>query len=282
MKKLILLFVFLPVLVFANSLPYDTTFDCAEWQGSSGNYDPSCDGLTFRDGSCSGNYSQVTTSANYASGGGGRGGRVWFGDGKNVHSGPPRVSFTEDQDEIWIRYYMRYPEGFAWDRGDYPSHKILYFGSLYVENSISRTSWVNDSVRVVFAGFQEASVSDKGFGYVNGGATGDGLFHSYEFYVKFGDPGIVRVWIDDELIMDREDLSINNAAVNHVVPFDNMGFPLNLECLPIDFDDLVVYNTTPPNTDADGNAFIGSLDWNGTPSISAPSGLRVVGGFSWQ
>ena len=32
----------------------------------------------------------------------------------------------------------------------------------------------------------------------------------------------------------------------------------------MDYDDVAIYNTTPPNEDANGNPFIGPIDWNGT------------------
>lgn len=40
----------------------------------------------------------------------------------------------------------------------------------------------------------------------------------------------------------------------------------------VDFDDMVIYNATPPNTDSGGNPYIGPLGDSTTPTMKGISG----------
>ena len=98
----------------AVDLPWSTTYDCLEWDQSQGS--PSCDGLALGGGwTCEGLGEQITSDANYPNGAGGKGQRHWKGDGiDNVTSGGLSLAFQTPQKELWIRWYMRYEEGFKW------------------------------------------------------------------------------------------------------------------------------------------------------------------------
>lgn len=43
-----------------------------------------------------------------------------------------------------------------------------------------------------------------------------GVWHKVEVYQKQGQPGIVRVWVDDVLAIDRSDVPTNNAPIRAV------------------------------------------------------------------
>jgi hypothetical protein len=101
-------------IVFENDA-WKTTFDCGEWSQATdwGNLD--CDGLVPASaGKCDGSGGLITLDANNPEGGGGKGLRHWVGDGSNMHSGG--IGFMlQPQKELWIRWYMKYEEGFKWE-----------------------------------------------------------------------------------------------------------------------------------------------------------------------
>ena len=130
MKKIQIIIIFFLALLYiflfpenslaGTDLPWSTTFNCAEWAypaaGPSGG---DCTGLSYAwpgDGCTTDTPSkkeQVTSAANMASGGGGRGQRNWVGDGTNISSNGLKVVFNTMQTEFWMRWYMRYESGFT-------------------------------------------------------------------------------------------------------------------------------------------------------------------------
>jgi hypothetical protein len=43
-----------------------------------------------------------------------------------------------------------------------------------------------------------------------------GVWHKVEIYQKQGQPGMIRVWIDDALVIDRSDVPTRNAPIQAV------------------------------------------------------------------
>ena len=149
--KILILFLF--VLIVPNTAlaqisfdangKWETTFDYAECIQRPTGGETDCatvrnDGITWNWGGniISGNYVQVASAANYP-GGSGNGFRAWVGDGQNLQSGGVRVSFPSPQTELWIRWYMRYQDGFQWLNNTIHYDKTLYIRTDLSNNAVS-------------------------------------------------------------------------------------------------------------------------------------------------
>ncbi|MBU0846785.1 hypothetical protein KKH23_06300 [Patescibacteria group bacterium] len=249
MKKIIFI-LSLFLIVYSNAyaavdLPWSTTFDCAEWIYTHDDMHPGCDGLDRALGTISPAAEQITTPANMAAGGGGRGQRHWECDGTNQQSGGLRIDFNSTQDEVWVRWYMRYQSGFAWSYLNYD--KILYFNvSTPMEFVFEFLG--SDSARFWSQGAQYGpSCSGCGWATIMGGSTSDGLWHCYEVHVKMdtnGSDGIAQAWVDEELILDASDFDFNTqSGWDFIMIGSNQKSPNNSQCEAVDFDDMAINNT---------------------------------------
>lgn len=270
---------------FDSNGKWHTTFDCSEWDQGSG--EPLyCDGLIKGgDWYADDKGSQITSVANNPAGAGGKGARFWKGSGyDNNTSTSFTVIFPSRVKEIWVRWYERYEEGFEWAGGRIDV-KSLYF----------RTAEHRDrGAGSPYMGFYGTS----GYRIYNNGSTGsfpvtysggwgdlyptgvaDGSWHCFEIYMKMdtdGTDGIGRIWINGELV--AEDNSVNWSdndadARKGFAWFDFLSNQKDPELdrpYYVDVDDMVIYNKTPPNTDNDGNPFVGPINWDSSSSSSLP------------
>jgi len=116
--SLVVIFLLPQIVSAAVTLPWSTTFNCAEWTSPNIPATINCDGLgrggdwVCTDGTGS-HATQITSGANMAAGGGGRGFRNWYGPCKNNNSGGVDAGFAR-QKELWVRWYMRFPTTFGW------------------------------------------------------------------------------------------------------------------------------------------------------------------------
>lgn len=259
---------------------WETTFDCPEWTTYA--QPLTCDGIepsgawTTTDGS----YEQIVSAANNSSGGGGRGQRHFIGDGVANNSGGTTVIFPTPQQEFWVRFYMRIEEGAYWS-------EITTMKLLYIYNSGTATQ-----VIPVFYGFDEMQLNTQGTGtdtnqltttttgwdVINGGRYGDGQWHCYEFYLKvdsngesgsIGDAnGIGRIWIDGVLQENNTNVNFSwgDSAAKQGWTYFKVGSNGKTSATgrdtAYDYDDMIVYNTTPPSVDAEGNPFIGPISFS--------------------
>lgn len=244
---------------------WETTFDCAEYTIHTGTL--VCDGLdeggawTTSDG----NQTAINAAANNSSGGGGNGAKHWKGSGQDENnSGTFYMVFPTSQRELWVRWYERWQSGFYW--GSETVTKSLYFkssnGNPYLGLS-GQTSWRLYESSIV----QNPLYSSGGWTTSYPTATSDGTFHCYEAHIKYdsdGTDGVWQMWIDGELVMDHQNLNFGVGGATHP-GFTAIEFLSNQHDtefgsdIYVDVDDMVVYNQTPPNTDASGNAFIGPI-----------------------
>lgn len=235
----------------------------------------------------------VRTVANNPFGLGGNGFRTYKADGINQQSGEVRVDFPAAQRELWIRWYMRYEAGFTWLNNQVYYNKVLYInsGSPGVSVIPEFVSHSGDSFASTIQGGAEAyQVNADGFGWstIMGGNSSDGIFHCFEVYIKMdtnGTDGAGSIWIDGVLVKDAigVDFSGGNIITRDGWTWfemaSNQNAPNNGRVEYVDYDDIIIYNQTPPNLDANGNSFIGPIDWvNGEDNIppSSPSGLSVL------
>ena len=263
--------------------------DCAT---VSGLFSP--DGIYFNWGAVSvnGKYTEVTSGANNPSGAGGNGYRSWVGDGSNINTGTTKVEFPGYQKEVWVRWYERYQAGFKWS-------SLVYSKELYFNSGTPSVSAIvafhGGGYTVGAQGTPDAYQVDSNYGWnsIMGGSVSDGKFHCYEVHLKMdtnGTDGIGRIWIDGVLRAENthvnwsNNLSASKSGWREFEIKSNQSSPVNGQVVYVDFDDIVVYNTTPPNRDASGKAFIGPLGSTGggttptdttPPSVPSPTATAV-------
>ncbi len=309
---LMLIIIFLPTFSFsaitfdANG-KWETTFDCAEQEQRVVSGDPElvCDDMTWA-GSWTaqpGNVkTTITSAANNPDGLGARGARFWKGSvNTNDISGTIRVTFSESQPEVWIRWYQRYESGFEWKLG--PAHtKDFYIRdgvatSPYIGHQGTTRGGVNTSTYRIYhanLGWYDTGPDDKGGWYdIYPTGTSDGTWHLYETYLKMDSPagndGVWRMWVNGELAANHEGLDFGSPATGWLY-FDflenNQRTGLERPYY-VDFDDMVIYNTTPPNVDpVHGIPWIGPVGWNGgaaslpPPPAETPSPVDPVTGLT--
>lgn len=241
-------------------LPWETTFDCPEWEFDTPKLD--CDGLqTGGAWAACDKRSQITIDANMAAGGGGRGQRHWVGDGVNVNSGGVRVYFNNPPNEIWMRWYMRYEEGFEWSSINYDKilYMYLYPRSAGVELIPEWYGW--DRWRNGLQGHTSGNiVSEEGSGWdstmtsgalSNSHRVSDGKWHYFELHIKIdtnGSNGIHEMWIDDTKIISKFDCDLAGASDGvtgfaYITIGENQRNPSNGRCMAVDYDDIKISAT---------------------------------------
>jgi hypothetical protein len=254
------LFVFTAIVLLAPSiaissvdLPWTTSYDCDEWEyGDS----LTCDGLQDALGStCDtdglGRLEQITTAANYTSGGGGRGQRHWLGDGKNDNSGGLLIYFSSNVTELWVRFYLRFPDSFVYGPSDKTGYKVLYMQTTSGQREIYLPLY-SDGIGVC-----DAACSNICTGCWTT-EINDGEFHSVEFHIKSetvsDNDGIAEVWIDGErrgriTNMDYGLISEGNE-ITGILLGSNLDSGGSGACEAVDYDDFAIYSSSPPNTDS--------------------------------
>jgi len=215
-----------------------------------------------------------------------RGFRHWQGDGTNNNAGGLNLVFQEKQKEFWIRFYHRYEEGFQWTYNEYhgmrvPHYdKILYIRTVTPGNAvfahISTDGW---RIPTQSPSGVRAAGADRGWHWTMGGPQSHGNFVCHEYYFKMdtnGTNGIGRYWQNGELLIESFNITYSTLDLDNVQDRDlearegwthflvgsNQNRPDNGRCMYVDYDDIVIYNQDPPNTDAEGNPSIGPIDWN--------------------
>lgn len=232
-------------------------------------------------GQCSGGQlTQLTQDAEHD--GSGMGIRWWVGNSKNDNSGTFAFKLANPTNEIWVRMYKRYASGFSWQGGGPNDEKVLWFVDSSQTQPIiyehSRTACY-DAVRgnvsdAIYFWMQGNSVNQVPCGQPNtgwvatqGGNTGDGQWHVYEVHIKKdtnGNNGILRVWTDGILKMNRTDINTGGGWPRDILHFQiNQDSGANIGCKPVDIDNIAVHTSTPPMVDAQGYPMIGPIGWGG-------------------
>lgn len=248
---------------FAVTLPFQTTFNCAESHGYSATYGTgwqsgmNCDGMTGSLGStCSpGDHpSWVISEANMPTGGGGRGLKVFVG-GPNRNNGSGGIAIPLDAtvQEFWIRLYMKYPLGMrSTIGGEDWGHKILWITG--PPNLATILEPDPDGIKIWNQGQSSEIVKNTSWtwnqiwGHATPGSnlTADGLWHLWEMRVKYNDGsnnGIQQVWVDNVLRLDASNLNITTGGANHIRVHVNQAGVEGGVCVPIYFDDIAVSTT---------------------------------------
>lgn len=255
---------------------FETSFDIPEWHQDNGLSDaqlaPDGDGIKgdANNKTTNGSGDQITPAANNPSGGGGRGYRHWVGDGENNLGGSIRVDLDvgpRRRSELWLRYYIRFQLGFAW--GSPIEMKTIYVNRLQPGTFyFGLKDGVIGAHVEIEAGNRYSSVT---WAQMQGGSTGDGLFHCLEIHVKMNpiggqSTGIMEFWLDGTLIFSASDVKFSNSSDSTFGEFafgENHNNPQNGGVdVYVDFDDIVM----------DDAAYIGPLS-GGTTRIGSFGGI---------
>lgn len=180
----------------------------------------------------------VILAANYSGGSGGRGHRH-FRSSQNTNGGGIKVAWTASA-HIWFRYMIRYSSGFTWS-------PLVY-----------SKDWYQDDGNGFIIGFQGGQY---GYHVLSGshnypsnigsapqawtdwypGGTADGSWKCIEGEMnKSG--GILRMWVDDVLSMDRSGTSIASANNFSYMVTSNHDFVSSGSGSYTDYDDIAVSN----------------------------------------
>jgi hypothetical protein len=248
-----------------------TSFDCPEWTqtATSGNPCGIADPVE-RGGDWtgpSGRTDQITLAANNPLGTG-RGFRHWREAGTNQGGGGVRILFPNTT-QIWMRFYMRYSAGFAWENG-HPH---------YVKDINWNVGLSNFKITGYSNGFfyhynvnqsPYAHYSADSWDTINGGATGDGKFHCFETYIKMdtnGSNGEAKLWRDGKLVLTKTGLDHGGGILSNFLLGSNQSRVLGNGHYT-DYDDVAISYT----------GYIGPLGGSGAPQPTgplAPTNLRI-------
>lgn len=249
-----------------------------------------CDGLEANDYTynCEGSYSQISSLANYSLGGGEYGYRMFQGDERNIDSSAMEIRFINPQDDVWIRYYTRYPLGQSW--GGIIEHKMIYAftndGVAINVNFPQGMSSIGLQPRGTM-GSPDIYVNGWGWNNLYGADIGDGSWHLYEHHFKLGssgqNDGVYQFWVDGVNRVNRIDLDFYNGGSANPTAWESIHLPSNHNvstlagCNGIDIDDVAVANENFSGfiQDISGRDMIGGLPTDTTPP-SSPTGLSIL------
>jgi hypothetical protein len=241
------------------TLPFETTFDCDEWEWDDGAL--SCDGILKN----LQGHEQIIAEANYPGGKGVNGQRHNIGPCNICQSctggGGGLYYRWEDSDkvnEIWMRFYTRFEAGWKWESW-WAGYKQLYFydtgGSGF---SYFLMAQGNDSLRMYQQNGNREYLSCTNCGWMTWYPAGvsDGSWYCLELHLKMetssaASDGILQVWLDGELVIDVDDTDygVTDAGryIRGVVVGSNISSGTSQfdpeKCMAIDYDDIVINRT---------------------------------------
>lgn len=287
---------FIPALAFAVTLPFSSTYNCAEQEQGDGTW-VNCDGISSYGGwtTANGTKEKITSAANYSGGGGGRGQRHAIGNSGGAAvpdntngSGSTQIDFTEVQ-EIYIRWYVRWESGLKLGNattGGTRNHKMIYFaggycgmgGGCYFD--LRGTEWA-----IVVAGtpYTDGTGWDGLFGCSGHSCPSDGRWIAFEIRVKNetggANNGIFQLWIDGTL-----SASITNIDFAGSTGFSGFLLPENHQFeTPSgdaadsyeDIDDVAI-QTTGPIGEIGSQSLLKTLLQQGLLALLAALGLGAL------
>jgi hypothetical protein len=260
----------------ATSILWESTFNCAEWNQSMGLLAKivNCDGMAGSGSWTTAQHplgDQITAAANYAGGGGGLGFRHWRANGQNSNGGGLSVTLPTAVTEFWVRWYMRYQAGFAWNPSGAPQYtkEVYFIGNTatdfylgFYQGGNTFQAWVRLPGYVYRAPW--------GWQSINGGLVGDGKFHCYEAHIKKDtnhQNGVLQMWFDGV-----QKLSLTNVDFNSTGSWQgfelgsNQYNPNNATDMYTDYDDIAVSTS----------GYIGPIGSTSTTMPNAPTNVRIL------
>lgn len=268
MKKILIIFLIIFICPDSSlatvSLPWSTTYDCADWTQTDG-APVGCDDLVPSGAwtaSPGDEEEQIMVEANFSGGDGGKGQRHKVGDGVNNNSGGTKIQFTSSQPELWIRYYIRYELGFQWTTVHYDKH-------LYVDAGDSDwviPGFIDDKFTIGTNASGGYSTSSGKWNALMGGSTSDGQFHAFELHIKMdtdGTDGELDLWVDGVLQVTSTSVDFGTTSGwEDIIIGSNQDDPNNGGVEGVDYDDISINNT----------GYIGLIGTGNTSTFSSFTG----------
>jgi hypothetical protein len=159
------------------------------------------------------NGSELYATANFANGSGGKGFRLWRLNGNDIESASINLQGIVNLSEMWVRWYMRYESGFAWNPAGSPS----FTKDLYI--LLDTGHWFTMGFHSGGWGLADVTSAQNYFGNpgwtgVMGGNTSDGSWHCYEFHIQRGSGanGVVQVWTDNAVVVDVSNADLGSSG----------------------------------------------------------------------
>jgi hypothetical protein len=258
---------------------WSTTFNCSDWTYPPDSPSTGCDGLDR--GTDSLTYSsQITSSANNPSGGGGEGFAWKVGNGNVTTTSTTSSNLGiawSGSSHFWIRWYVRIPAGLSIGYG---GPNIYGWKVLYLWNAAkSQSVYIDANYNGVGMSMYDRSNRINGpYGVSDaiGSTTSDGSWIAIE--MEFDIPNHTwRYWFYKNNVDDPTP-KFQSSSVNY--PISSIGyinFPSNIRSsqisnapVAIDFDDIAISE----------NGRIGPIGSGGIKTPAAPKSLRIMSSSS--
>jgi hypothetical protein len=268
------------------TLPFSTTYDCPEQSQDTPGW-VTCDGQSKGGDWQTQNSSaeQITAAANYPGGGGGRGHRHWFGQSHATtnNSGGVSYSFTQQVQEVYVRWYVRWQAGTKLGGDTQPiarNHKVIYFAGGNCGYP-SGCYWDIGGDHFAFVVNGRSKFFGAGWDGMFGGsynAPSDGRWIMMEIHMKNEtgglNNGVAQWWVDGKLVVDQHDIDFAGSTGfwGFILPSNHQFTTVQGDCCDMfeDFDDVAIRTTGPIGPVAGG----GSSSSGSAPT--APVNLRIV------
>jgi len=248
MKRILTAIVFMSLCIYpftgdaAVTLPWSCDFDsCVDWTygqplnccGLSPGGQWGCDGETPA------KYEQINSTG--ALGGSGKSQVHWVGAGDDDNSGGLLLDIapSSQTNELWIRYYIKYQDGYEANTG---YSKDLYINLGYPGTTIVSMMFAD---QIYITGGDSASCSGCGWASV----FSDHQWHYVEVHLKFGaGDGVKELWIDGVKRINAQNINYGNSSYRFIQFHrigSNQGMPTHSGCKARFYDSLAISTTGP-------------------------------------
>jgi hypothetical protein len=256
-------------------LVFQTTFNCPDWDQGMGLTDANVcavgDGILGSGAwtTQSGSKDQITALANNPGGGGGKGFRHWRGYTYNDNGGGIRIVPPVPLKKMWVRFYMRYQAGFAWQNG-HPSGTKEHYWNVGQGSRAFYVGFGFGAFRLVADGHPYTSTFT--WNDLNNGSVGDGKWHCIEYFTQAdtnGTNGAAKIWVDGVQIMSATNINFHGGPWTDFHWGSNQDTQANGRDMYTDYDDLAISAT----------GYIGPLNGSAPTAPtgpSAPANLRIT------
>jgi hypothetical protein len=281
-----------------HTLPFSSTFlDCPDsvqndWGSAQYNSIQNCEawggyGKTWFTNN--GSASRINSLDNYPGGGGGKGFGNAVGDDHNDQAASLYLEIEPSQ-ELWVRFYVRFPQGFKWRasrNGDPNWLKFLRFRGPGLNITYGTKTDVMFTFHYEYLAFYSTGDGDTwgtrqgpdSWGSLFPGKVADGRWIALEVHIKSGNPGILEMWVDGVHRAKWDDIPVNSVSsygIGGIQFKGNQAYPENGGDVFVSFDDIAVTNQTPAGRDALGNPMIGPLGWDIIDETPPTVSSRVI------
>jgi len=185
------------------------------------------------------------------------------GAGHNDNSGGIILVMPSAQTELWVRCYMRFQSGFSWNGGTPEYTKDHYWGGgaepIFLFGHQGGAWGVNYAGTTNYPG-------TKTWADVMGGATGDGLWHCYEYHFRFsGATGLLEFWIDNVAAGSYSNIDMGSSGISSFKLGENQATVVGSGTADYytDYDEVVISDS----------ARVGPLSGGGSTSTLRPQSV---------